>query len=117
MPARSRRVEGASPPSRWLFGPIPDLIFGCGMAYLAVFVGLAVAGPDVTLWLPASILPLLTVVAGGPQRIIQNPVGAERIGEREWRRALARFSLSSVAHERLQVVEGALDRRARPVPP
>jgi len=66
MAARSGRVEGASLPSRWLFGSIPDLLFGCGVAYLAVFVGLAVAGPDVTLWLPASILPLLTVVAGGP---------------------------------------------------
>ena len=41
-------------------------MFGCGLAYLAVFVGLAVAGPGVTSWLPASILPLLTVVAGGP---------------------------------------------------
>ena len=59
-------VKGASRPSRWLFGPIPDLMFGCGLAYIAVFAGLAVAGPDVTVWLPASILPLLTVVAGGP---------------------------------------------------
>ena len=66
MAARSGRVEGASRPARWLFGPIPDLLFGCGVAYLAVFVGLAVVGPDVTRWLPASILPLLTVVAGGP---------------------------------------------------
>jgi len=33
---------------------------------MAIFLGLAIAGPNVTLWLPASILPLLTVVAGGP---------------------------------------------------
>ena len=50
----------------WLFGPVPDLLFGCGLAYMLVFVGLAVAGPGVTLWLPASLLPLLTVIAGGP---------------------------------------------------
>ncbi len=66
MATRSTGVKGASRPSRWLFGPIPDLLFGCGVAYMAVFVGLAIAGPGVTLWLPASILPLLTVVAGGP---------------------------------------------------
>ena len=56
-------------PSRsagWLFGPVPDLLFGCGLAYMIVFVGLAVAGPGVTLWLPATLLPLLAVIAGGP---------------------------------------------------
>ncbi len=41
-------------------------MFGCGLAYMAVFAALAVAGPGVSLWLPATILPLLTVVAGGP---------------------------------------------------
>jgi len=41
-------------------------MFGCGLAYVAIFAGLAIAGPGVTLWLPASLLPLLTVVAGGP---------------------------------------------------
>ena len=66
MAARSKGKPGTSPPVRWLFGPVPDLLFGCGLAYLAVFVALAVAGPGVTLWLPASILPLLSVVAGGP---------------------------------------------------
>jgi hypothetical protein len=66
MATQSREVTGASRPSRWLFGPVPDLLFGCGLAYMAVFVGLALAGPGVTSWLPASILPLLTVVAGGP---------------------------------------------------
>ena len=65
MAARSKGVAKAMP-SRWLFGPIPDLMFGCGVAYMVVFAALAVTGPDVTLWLPASILPLLTVVAGGP---------------------------------------------------
>ncbi|MFI5215687.1 MAG: tetratricopeptide repeat protein [Candidatus Limnocylindria bacterium] len=66
MAARPRTLKEVSRPPRWLFGPIPDLLFGCGVAYLIVFAGLAVAGPDVALWLPASILPLLTVVAGGP---------------------------------------------------
>jgi hypothetical protein len=68
------RAQGATKASRppasgspgWLFGPVPDLLFGCGVAYLLVFAALAVAGPDVTVWLPATILPLLTVVAGGP---------------------------------------------------
>ncbi len=29
---------------RWLFGPTPDLLFGCGLVYAAVFVALSVAG-------------------------------------------------------------------------
>jgi len=33
---------------------------------MAVFLTLALVGPGVTLWLPASLLPLLAVVAGGP---------------------------------------------------
>ena len=66
MAARTRGATTASNPSRWLFGPVPDLLFGCGVAYLIVFVALAAAGPSVTLWLPATLLPLLAVVAGGP---------------------------------------------------
>ena len=66
MAARPKGATTASRPPRWLFGPVPDLLFGCGVAYLFVFAALAVAGPTVTVWLPATILPLLTVVAGGP---------------------------------------------------
>jgi hypothetical protein len=66
MAARPKGATTASRSPRWLFGPVPDLLFGCGAAYLLVFVALAVTGPKVTLWLPATILPLLTVVAGGP---------------------------------------------------
>jgi len=66
MPARSKGIARESRPPRWLFGPVPDLMFGCGLAYVAIFAGLAIVGPGVTLWLPASLLPLLTVVAGGP---------------------------------------------------
>ncbi len=66
MAARSKGATTASRPPRWLFGPAPDLLFGCGVAYMLVFAALAVTGPEATLWLPATILPLLTVVAGGP---------------------------------------------------
>ena len=30
---------------RWLIGPLPDLLLGCGGLYLAVFVAFSVAGP------------------------------------------------------------------------
>ncbi len=66
MAARPKGATTASRPPRWLFGPAPDLLFGCGVAYLLVFAALAATGPQVTVWLPATILPLLTVVAGGP---------------------------------------------------
>jgi hypothetical protein len=52
--------------SRWLFGPVSDLMFGCGAAYMVVFLVLALVGPGIQLWLPATLLPLLAVVAGGP---------------------------------------------------
>ena len=35
MAARSKGKSGTSPPTRWLFGPVPDLMFGCGLGYLA----------------------------------------------------------------------------------
>ena len=31
-------VAAATPRGRWLFGPLPDLMLGCGLAYLLVFV-------------------------------------------------------------------------------
>ena len=33
-------------PNRWLFGPIPDLLLGCGLLYAAVFLVFVLAGPQ-----------------------------------------------------------------------
>lgn len=47
-------LAAGAPPRRWLFGPVLDLSLGCGAAYGAVFVLLAVAGQQmrdaVPLW-------------------------------------------------------------------
>jgi tetratricopeptide (TPR) repeat protein len=45
---------------RWLFGPVPDLTFGCGLAYAAVFVAMSLAGDSFRELLPfaIAILPI-----------------------------------------------------------
>ncbi len=55
--------QAAAADRRWLFGPLPDLLFGCGLAYAAVFVLEAFAGarmrsalPYTTALLPVSLL-------------------------------------------------------------
>lgn len=39
-------AAAAPAPSRWLFGPIPDLFLGCGLLYAAVFLLFGMAGPQ-----------------------------------------------------------------------
>lgn len=61
----------AAPPpssgsSRWLFGPIPDLLLGCGLAYGLVFVALVVAGPQVRALAPEGLMPLALLLSGTP---------------------------------------------------
>jgi hypothetical protein len=49
----------ASAPSRpWLFGPVPDLLLGCGGLYLGVFLALAVAGDWIEALLPLGLLAI-----------------------------------------------------------
>jgi len=56
----------ASQRSRWLFGPVPDLFLGCGLAYLLVFVLLVVAGKEVQTLVPVGLLVMLSLLAGTP---------------------------------------------------
>lgn len=53
-------MSTSSPVARpWLFGPIPDLIFGCGVGYALLVLGLVVLAPAmdrVQGWLPFIIL-------------------------------------------------------------
>jgi len=51
---------------RWLFGPLPDLLLGCGLAYLIVFAILCVAGPDMRALFPPGLLVLGSLLAGTP---------------------------------------------------
>lgn len=61
----------AAPPrppgsSRWLFGPVPDLFLGCGLAYGLVFIVLVVAGPQVRALAPEGLMPLALLLTGTP---------------------------------------------------
>ncbi len=52
--------------NRWLFGPVPDILVGCGVAYMAFFVAMVFAGPELRAWLPMGLLPLVSVFFGTP---------------------------------------------------
>ncbi len=84
-------MASAAPPNpRWLFGPVPDLLFGCGVAYAAVFLLLSVAGDPMRAVLPIALVPLFNLVTSAPH------YGATlmRVYERrEDRRAYAVFAV------------------------
>ena len=80
----------SAPRPPWLFGPLPDLLLGCGLGYAAVFGALAFAGPSVRGAIPFEYGPLLLLVSGTPH------YGATllRVYERtEDRRAYALFAV------------------------
>jgi hypothetical protein len=52
--------------SRWLYGPVPDLLLGCGVGYMAIFAALVLAGPDIRAVLPLGLLPIVSVFFGTP---------------------------------------------------
>jgi tetratricopeptide (TPR) repeat protein len=77
-------------PRRWLFGPVPDLLLGCGLGYVAIFL-LQIFDPALLRsWIPAGAAPLVILVSGTPH------YGATllRVYERaEDRRAYALFTV------------------------
>ncbi|MCH2170344.1 tetratricopeptide repeat protein [Myxococcota bacterium] len=81
---------GSSAPSRWLFGPIPDLFLGCGLAYMVIFLILCMAGPELRTVAPLALIPLFSLFTSSPH------YGATllRVYERrEERRAYAIFAV------------------------
>jgi tetratricopeptide (TPR) repeat protein len=51
---------------RWLFGPAPDLLLGCGLGYALLFGVFLFAGGTIRQSLPLSFFPLLTMLIGSP---------------------------------------------------
>ena len=93
-PAPAEAVGSAVADTRWLFGPAPDLVLGCGLGYAAIFAVLAVWGPTLVVWLPLGLLPILLMLTGGSH------YGATllRVYEhRESRRAYAVFAVGATA--------------------
>jgi tetratricopeptide (TPR) repeat protein len=62
----AQMVAAAPQSNRWLFGPVPDILVGCGVAYMAFFVAMVFAGPALRMWLPMGLLPLVSVFFGTP---------------------------------------------------
>ena len=59
-------MSAAAPSSRWLHGPVSDLLFGSGVLYLAVFAVLATFGPEIRAVQPAYFLPLMVILVSMP---------------------------------------------------
>lgn len=51
---------------RWLFGPVPDLLLGCGLAYAPVFALRCVRDSAFRGLFAPGLLPLLSMVGGTP---------------------------------------------------
>jgi len=54
------------PPKRWLFGPVPDLLLGCGGLYFLAFLVIAIVGARSTVLVPEGLIPLALVFAAVP---------------------------------------------------
>ena len=58
-------VGTANAPSRWLYGPRIDLLFGCGVLYAAFFSVHALAGDRLQAAIPLALTPILALITGG----------------------------------------------------
>ncbi len=93
MPA-SLKSSPATAPRGWLFGPVSDLLFGCGLAYVAVFVVHCVAGARLREWVPFALLPIAALLVSTPH------YGATLIRvyeDRQERKLQARFAIWATA--------------------
>jgi tetratricopeptide (TPR) repeat protein len=59
-------TEARSQPIPWLFGPWPDLLFGCGLLYALAFGVFLVAGAEIRSAQPSLLFPLLILALGVP---------------------------------------------------
>lgn len=59
-------VAASQRSGRWLFGPVPDLLFGCGLFYALVLAAFSFAGPALRSHTPGYLLPLLVLAFSMP---------------------------------------------------
>ena len=83
-------MASAQSSPRWLFGPAPDLLLGCGLWYVALFAVLVAAGPTIRAGQPDFLAPLLVLLISTPH------YGATLVrvySERSERRAYSLFTV------------------------
>ncbi len=51
---------------RWLYGPLPGLLLGCGLLYVALFVAFLAVGPAFRAATPVSLFPILMLLLATP---------------------------------------------------
>ncbi len=84
-------MTAASPRSdRWLWGPVPDLLLGCGLLYALAFAVLAIAGPQIRVHQALFVFPLLILLVSTPH------YGATLVRVYEQRAERRRYYLFSV---------------------
>ncbi len=52
--------------SGWLYGPVTDLMFGCGLLYALLFVVFALLGPSLRALQPGFLIPVLILLISMP---------------------------------------------------
>ena len=88
---------------KWLFGPVPDLLFGCGLLYVLLCGAALVAGPSLRAAQPALLFPALVLLLSMPH------YGATLVrvyDQRESRRAYVFFSVWATLAVALAFVAG-----------
>ena len=55
-----------SPSKRWIHGPVPDLLIGCGVLYVVAFVAMTTIGPGFPLPIAGYWAPLLILLVSLP---------------------------------------------------
>ncbi len=50
----------------WLYGPLPDLLLGCGLLYALLFLAFALFGPDLRALQPNFLIPALILLVSMP---------------------------------------------------
>ena len=62
----SYEARTLGPSERWYYGPLPDLLLGGGLFYVALFVAMSFFGAELQKIAPITLLPLVVLFTGVP---------------------------------------------------